>query len=439
MAITLKQEPGAAHSIYKEDFYTYTSDNLTLSYFKYTLQDLDGVFFTGNTVPLEGNLTYNNPNEILKNKTSFNFNPTIKLISLVPDNCVVYAERIGEEDSTNVFSTRVKNAFRSSNPDMIFSEYVINPYHPDGKFLTNLKTRKVNLHDEVTLKCFNSFFGEIRNDEVGDIFKYGILIKTDVHDVFLTSESNPYNLAPASQEYEPTINGDYLMIEIPAGLENFYGKEFDQAGVLPNGGSWIYFEPNDGLTVKFINGSDITFFDGKVNVTAKILSYEIFALSAKTNFVIEDCISEKIKFELIETCKFDPVNVAWENTLGGVDYMSFTKANEKSIKSDKTVFDFTSNSLNTVSEKIEPNEFNKESRILGNEVTTYLMAQTDWLSQSEIDGLEDLFHSTEVYLKYNNKWISVISTEKKSVIYNKKRKGLKKYTLNFEFSQKNNR
>jgi len=132
--------------------------------------------------------------------------------------------------------------------------------------------------------------------------------------------------------------------------------------------------------------------------------------------------------------RFDGINVAWENNLGGIDYHLFTLADEKSITSKKQTYDFSKNEI--INNLMVKKEFYKETMVLSNITTVEILATTNWLNQNDINGMEDLFESTEVYIKYDGEWRYVINSAKKAIIYNKKRKGLKKYQVTFILSEK---
>jgi len=156
----------------------------------------------------------------------------------------------------------------------------------------------------------------------------------------------------------------------------------------------------------------------------------------KTYFSRSDVTLTNIyELNIIEcNSRFTGINVAWENKLGGVDYHLFTLADEKSITSKKQLYDFTK--TETIDGLVVEKKYNKETMVLSNITTVEILATTNWLNQNDINGMEDLFESTEVYIKYDGEWRYVINSAKKAIIYNKKRKGLKKYQIKFILSEK---
>ena len=440
MAITKTQLPDNLHSVFLPTYYTYKT-NLTTStnfYYKYSLTDMDGVFFNGTTVPLEDKLSFNDPTEILKSKTSFNFNPSITSISNIEDNVVVYNESVEEYSGGTETSWLVKTGLRYSDPDFSPDNYIPG-YSDTTDFLVSMPVNhNIRATDDFTFRTYNGNLNvEPTATNVAKIYQTYMTITfvagTGIDKIIVLGEANPYWNATASDQYTASTSGDDYMIELPVGLNNWKNTKFYLRYIYPEVGANI---STNTLLYLYTDGTNkLTFTYLGVDYTNYIEKYEIHGYTWPNGTGGQ--VTKKHTFTIVEDCNFTSINVAWENTKGGVDYYLFTKANEKNISMNKDIYNQNINTLNFDTEKVVKNNYNKGMNVYRNEVETWYELHTDFLNQSQIDGLEDLFHSTEVYMNINSEWVSVISLEKKAIIYNKKRKGLKKYKLKFLISQNN--
>ena len=440
MSITIKQQPSNLHSVFRPSYYTYKTDLTTSTnfYYKYSLKDIDGIFFNGTTVPLEDNLSFNDPTEILKSKTSFNFNPSITSISNVEDNTIVYQETIEEYSGGTEKKVNVKLALRHSDPSFDPNDYIIGSTEETDFLVSMPVNHNIRATDDFTFRTYNGNINSVAlPDNEAKLYQTFMTITfvagTGIDKIILLSEVNPYyNSLPFTTD-DPNRNGDDYMIEIPAGLNNWKNTKFYLRYIYPEVGSTI--STNTHLYLNTDGTNKLTFTYLGVDYTNYIDKYEIHGYTWPNGTGGQ--VTKKHTFTIVEDCNFTSINVAWENTKGGVDYYLFTKANEKNISMNKDIYNQNINTLNFDTEKVVKNNYNKGMNVYRNEVETWYELHTDFLNQSQIDGLEDLFHSTEVYMNINSEWVSVINLEKKAIIYNKKRKGLKKYKLKFLISQNN--
>lgn len=442
MAISKTQYPANLHSVFIPTHYTYQS-TITGSAnfrFKYTLTDIDGQFFQGLTVPLENSLSYNEPTEILKSKTKFNFNPSIQVISNIPDNCIVYRE-VASEDVSGGHSTGwyTKTAFRYSDTEFNPYDNFIND-SAETDFLVNMpKTHEIRMTDDFTFRTYNGYPNVSSSNDFGGVYVYKMdLFDNGKHsgaikECRVESIKNPYYGAHSSGDYSVTETGDNFNIELPAGAKNWYNKLFNLRSFVTSDGTYV--DTNQTNIFLFGDGisNHIWFNFGGTWYNMWLDNYDYWAYRWPHGTFGQ--VSVKHNFKIIEDCKFDSVNVAWENTKGGVDYYLFTKANEKKVETKKAIYNKNQNILNLSTKEVEKDSYNKGTSVYRNNVNTFYELNTNWLSQDEINGLEDIFKSTEVYMNIDNKWVYVISVERKAIIYNKKRFGLKKYKLNFQIGE----
>lgn len=443
MALIKKQEPDNLHSVFIPNFYTYQTDlSLTSDFrFKYELIDLNGSFFYGLTVPLENNLSFNTPVEILKSKTQFHFQPSITSISNIPDNVIVYNEILNEDVSGGDSTSWVtKSGLRYSNTDFVPTDNYI-ASSEDSDFLVNMPNEHdIRITDDFTFRTYNGYIDSESTIDAGLIYKFKIEVVDDgsqfgsIQSLNATSFiSNPYFNEPASNSVSPDKNGDNFMIEIPAGINNWVNTNF----VITS------YVDSFGISHVLSHATAIIYGDGTSNhlwFTYNSIIYDIYVknynyYAYRWPFGDGGRISIKHKFNVIENCKFDGINVAWENTKGGLDYYLFTMANEKTVVMDKTIYNKNLYTLNIDNAIVLKNSYCKGKNIYRNNTQSVYEIQSNWMNQDEINGMEDLFRSTEVYMNLKGTWFYVISAEKKAVIYNKKRSGLKKYKLNFIISE----
>jgi len=452
MALTKTQQPNNIHSVFLPEYYTWKTDTslITNFYFTYTLTDLDSEFFVGNTVTLENYLSYNDPTEILKSKTKFSFNPEITTIENIEQNVCVYLENVYEVETTAVTFTnsavsfRVKTACRYSDPDFNPYDHLLNSGTTSTRdFLVNMgDEHDIRFEDDFTFRTYN---GKLDSESTGATYegrvKYYILDlfmdsdDSNFQSAQLRSEANPYYESAQSECLTATTSGSNYMIEIPAGINNWNNKAFTLVNFTTGGTSYT-----DNVTTDLT--LDSTFFipEFPTNFTPAILSgtvsyYEIWAVDEDKK--INTRISKKHKFTPVVDCRWESLNVCWENTKGGIDYYLFQKASEKSISTKKIKYDQNMYSLDLSDEEVQKFNYDKRTVVYRNEVTSIIEVHSDWLSQDDIDGLEDMFKSTNVFMNYKNSWKYVISVATKAIIFNKRRKGLKKYKLKFQLSEKN--
>jgi hypothetical protein len=448
MAIIKKSYPPNLHSVFLPVNYTYQT---SLSYepnfrFKYKLNDIDGAFFEGFTVPLEEALSYNNPIEILKTKTEFNFQPEIDTISTVPDNAIMYNQEVSEDISGGDSDEwLVKMGLRYSDPLFIPSDNILSTSE-DRDFLVNMpQTHNIRLTDNYTFRTYNGYVNVDDTNDFGAVYSYRMILRFkdgsgNMQSAIIDSYRNPYYGASASDEYDVTRSADNYIIDLPVGVKNWNGKKHKLVGITNSNGDYLNIGslfggaiiPNT-ITLNVSSTGEVTINVPLATYTGVLESYDYYAYRWPGGDAGR--ISKIHTFNIIQNCRFDAINVAWENTKGGVDYYLFTKANEKIIQTNKDVYKQNLYNLNIDTESVEKNKYNKGMNVYRNNVNTVYEIHSDWLNQEEINGMEDLFHSTEVYMYLNDEWNFVVNAEKKAIIYNKKRKGLKKYVIELLISE----
>ena len=431
MAITIETQPTGINSLYKPMFFVY-STNLTydLSFrFRYSIYlpntEYDNTpytttnIFKGISVPTDSDLSYNSASEILKNVSKFNFNPDLTGIDRVQDNMIFFTEYIEEVDNTGSLSNATSNVIKAMRhiDSVTMTDYIL---AGNTSFLSKFTTHSLRITDDCTLRTIQT------DDSNFKYAKYNLVVSDSTYEEIEFKIENPYfdkcDLNGSTLQW----NGDNNIIEIKAG--NFGGIT-----VIPlrykDGTGWHAATHTSETLI--VSGDNISLvMTDSVTASGELTSYTIEAFDDK-----DASLSVSESFTIVQDCRFDSVNVAWENGIGGVDYFLFDKANEKTISLDKTVYERTPYKLNTEDNTVDNLDYSRNNTIYRNKTVTTLEANTNWLSQTEIDNLEDLFKSTETYIYYGGEWLYVLNTAKEAVIYNKKRKGLKKYKIHFTFSK----
>jgi hypothetical protein len=116
----------------------------------------------------------------------------------------------------------------------------------------------------------------------------------------------------------------------------------------------------------------------------------------------------KSEFQILEYCEplYPRVRLSWFNTLGGRDYMNFTMFEEKSITTSQNVYaqeqiDYSGiRPVPTALPTVRPfgNSFVRGgNKPYAKQAETTYSIQTDWLTQEEVDLLEGLVKSPQVF------------------------------------------
>jgi len=170
-----------------------------------------------------------------------------------------------------------------------------------------------------------------------------------------------------------------------------------------NGLSSYYTESNRFLQIRFRDSSD--------NDTSILYEYEY--IQCATRFI--------------------PYVVSWKNDLGGMDFFTFYGKNDKTVDYGQKMY---KKDIAYAGSKVYNNEnLNREDTIYSKTVIEALTLTTDWLKQVEIDYLEELFRSTEVYLSSEDEGDIPVTVGLDTQMFPKKgHKGLFAKTVTFTFA-----
>jgi len=110
-------------------------------------------------------------------------------------------------------------------------------------------------------------------------------------------------------------------------------------------------------------------------------------------------------------CSYTTARFAWKNTLGAWDYYNFTLAESDEDVVERIDYKQTFIPFSTTSNSAEYNISRRGKKGLLNKVITNKTANSDWLTQTEADWLEELFLSSEVYIQSGTSFEPVVITD----------------------------
>jgi hypothetical protein len=148
--------------------------------------------------------------------------------------------------------------------------------------------------------------------------------------------------------------------------------------------------------------------------------------------------SEKVTFNINQTCsKYTPVRVHWLNRLGGYDAFNFymKSIHQTDIKKDK--YDQQHHDWTGFAYK-----YSKSSRGTTDynvALSKKLTVNTDYLSESESEWMEDLITSPSLYIEENNELIAVNLDSRRIQRKTSLNDKLMQYTFELSYSLKNRR
>lgn len=162
--------------------------------------------------------------------------------------------------------------------------------------------------------------------------------------------------------------------------------------------------------------SDPTYFDNVAYYTVRI-----------TTSGISDTVSETITFEIVPNCSiYDNYRIVFMNRVGGYEYFDFKMNHRKRVDVERTEYG-----------KILDYDYSMGERgrdILAQKATEKYEINTDWVSEAEIEWLEQLFTSPDVYVIRNNELHPIIITDTSYETKNVFRDQIFNLTLNFKYA-----
>ena len=117
-------------------------------------------------------------------------------------------------------------------------------------------------------------------------------------------------------------------------------------------------------------------------------------------------VSETFKFYIDSKCsKYTPIRLHWLNRLGGFDSFNFIYKSE--VDTDVKRSSYLQEHHNFTGSSWEYNKASRGNTVYNVEMTSTTRVNTDFLTDSESEWMEDLFTSPVVYQELNNELIAV--------------------------------
>ena len=422
------------HSVAYPIHYTVLSDNYATSGFRYkfSINTKDGVLAVSNNAPSYINgIGIFSPNSLLKNEVEYKFQPDILAITNVPNAAIQYRIDVSEVGTASPLSTNFFKVWglRNANENFDYTDYVLN--NSNGKLLTNqVHTQKVSFNDRGSIRALSGTLVNVAYPEyISDVYQYH-LIKTNTNGAkyYYKSTVNPYytntNTTGLSNQNAILVSLDDYVVDIPA-----YPYNVDNMG-------WTYYarELSPGDYEEFVTPVVISNI-----LNTSTASYSICTLDSEGN-----PSSKYYNFEIISECNYPAVQLAWENKDGGTDYFTITKHKTKTTSSTKSTYikdkyqqgQMAGTYYNNYN-YIGYNDLSKGESVYGGKVNENWQLYTDWLSQDEIEYLEWLFHSPNVFMRIEDKWYPVTILNDKTLVETDRR-GLKNFSIELRMANTQN-
>tara|TARA_R110002020_G_scaffold224736_2_gene434633 strand:+ start:462 stop:1796 length:1335 start_codon:yes stop_codon:yes gene_type:complete len=182
-----------------------------------------------------------------------------------------------------------------------------------------------------------------------------------------------------------------------------------------------------GLLYLGVGAQNIT--DAGITIPANA-SYYTFQFM---NITYSSARSKLYTFKLQDDdCKgYETIRLAYLNRVGAYDYFNFTKLSRKvtNIARDN----YTKNVGTWQGDSYSYNTFERGRAVLNTTAIETIEAHTDYITEAEAEGLEELFTSPSVWVYDNsNKWLPVVVTEQSYTKQTTANDMLKQYVIAVE-------
>ena len=303
-------------------------------------------------------------------------------------------------------TTKSLFAIKSSFEDLYNTDYFLNS--TDSKMLVDIDTHTVDLDTYITNKAFYGSFG-IGGSFVSqfDRVRYKITKPNGVIETYDLMNSL------SAHTYSATTvlgNCDTMLVEIPAAPKNINNWWLMLAEItLPDG---YIFYPNQYAQVNIEYGDKMCYA----------------AYSGTTRVSKEYCLN-------IVQCKtrYTPMGISWLTQTGAYDTFVAYAKNEKDITvTNKT---YVKNNYKRTDNNYYDDILYRGEDIYQQDINENYTLITDWLKPYEVEQLEELFTSPDVFIQLNGEHYPVISTVKKATINNPKNPKLFKHTITVRLSK----
>lgn len=122
------------------------------------------------------------------------------------------------------------------------------------------------------------------------------------------------------------------------------------------------------------------------------------------NYVLDQFIFNKQEGD----CSYNTVRFAWKNELGTWDYYNFTLAESEDNSMERIEYKQTFVPFSTEANSATYDISRRGRQQLLNKITTTKTANTDWLTQTEADWIQELFLTNNVYIQDGTNFVPVV-------------------------------
>jgi len=133
-------------------------------------------------------------------------------------------------------------------------------------------------------------------------------------------------------------------------------------------------------------------------------------------------LKQRFKIDAADCSNFTPYQVSFLNTLGGIDYFTFTKRNTRNISIERSIIFRPYGDFSSATYQVDPGK--RGLTTANTNLTDNYELSSDWLSNEESIWLQELFTSPYVKININGNWQSCIllntSYEEKTIARNNK-------------------
>lgn len=399
--------------------------------------------------PTEGNYQFFDVSKIVDNYLTFQFNPEIiKITPTYKYNLIAYEVKLGYYTTVDKYVLYYGNEMFALNASLNrkqFNSYDVNNIGMEflnlGNFLTDYNNRNVSLTDWGTLSALNGQFE-------GDDYEYNYFI--------ISVDGIEYQI---ENLFRNSSNLNFLRLDFPAYPMNINAVVADNTvtyedllfyncNIVENGGGLvnIVFGPGEnyegievGDTINIINSLN---YNGSASIVS-IVGLGVFEIDkawngttdagdiqAPVRHQYEDIITENTthydvytqlnkvptsppyRFNLIHDCsRFDIIEIAWLNTWGGFDFITFNMLNRTANNIERKEYTKVLGSLSTSTWGYNNADFETHNYHISNRQE--FSYNSNWLNDMESDRVIEMLASPIVYMLIDGEWIPRVVTLEK--------------------------
>ena len=418
---------GCSYPIY---FTSYNYNYITNTNYRYnfSITDYMGVVDSSKNPPLiDGGIGKFNPNNVLKNKLSFDFQPDISNFAIADGAITQYVVSCSDWGISPITTANFYKliAMQCYDEKFDYNLYVLN--NSTSKMLNKWNSvRKVRLSDRGTQRVFNGhmhpYYDGYLTLKHSLIYQtYIVVTKAGGTKFYYTSSSNSFYANGSVQmalDYTPQ-NIKERVIDVPSGPYNIISSSYFLIGYQNVGGSYTAVSP-----------SIITPGSAMLEV-GDTYTVQAFCWPQGDNGIT----SAPEYYEVVDDCKFEGIQLAWQNEVGGTDYFTFSGAKNivQTNKKQSYLRQRDRQNYDGYNYNVGHNSDYRGETIYNTQITEEYSVQSGYLTRNQIADISFLFASPEVYARINDEWVGIIITNEGVVIHQDK-SGLKNFEITFRLS-----